>query len=149
MYSSSMNRDTPLSQAIANATKFQELMFYGIAGFIFLGALVMGVAVIFAPTQPGEEPIRNAIAGVAVICVLTGIWLLKYAKRTREQVLRLIYQNPGDIAKITHVKVRSKGITANAVHLITKDGKKYGLNVPTESHAEALIKVINAQLNIK
>jgi|GEM_PF-3303842 len=138
--------NSELETLIRQATKLQQMLFRGIALFLWFGAVFVGLLVLFAPFEAGEEDARLFVIGFGVLFVLVGAYCWYLSRTMPEKVIRLLNDHPQDITEALHVQVRKNGIVAHAVHFKTKNKKKVGVNVSSQKVAERILHLIQQEL---
>jgi len=137
---------TELEQIIRQGAKIQQMLFRGIAIFVWMGAVVVGILAVVAPSDPGEEQAKLFVMGFGVVFALTGFYCWYLAKALPEKVINLITKTPQDIIKASHIQIRKNGIVAHAVHFKTKHGKIVGVNVTGPKMAERTLHLVKQEL---
>jgi len=139
-------KNAELEGLIRQSTKLQLMLFRGIALFLWFGAVLVGLLVLFAPFEAGEEDARLFVMGFGVLFVLVGAYCWYLGKTMPEKVIRLLSDHPQDITEAQHIQVRKNGIVAHAVHFKTAKNKKVGLNVSSANVAERILQLISQEL---
>ncbi len=134
-----------LEGLIRQSTKLQQVLFRGIALFLWFGAVFVGLLVLFAPFEAGEEEARLFVMGFGVLFILVGAYCWYLGKAMPEKVIRLLNDHPQDITEAQHVQIRKNGIVAHAVHFKTNK-KKVGLNVSSATVAERILQLVSQEL---
>ncbi|GAB5491666.1 MAG: hypothetical protein Phog2KO_18810 [Phototrophicaceae bacterium] len=139
-------KNQELDTLIYQSTKLQQWLFRGIAGFIWFGAILVGLLLLFAPFEPDEEGARLFVAGFGVVFVFTGAYCWHLSRTLPQKALNLIYKHPERIAWVSHVQARKNGIVMHGVHFRTTDNKKVGVNVANGQVAERIVTLVKQDL---
>ena len=139
-------KNNELETLIRQSTKLQQMLFRGIALFLWFGAVFVGLLVLFAPFEAGEEEARLFVIGFGILFVLGGAYCWYLSRTMPEKVIQLLNDHPQDIQEAQHVQVRKNGIVAHAVHFKTTKDKKVGLNVSSQKVAERILYLIQQEL---
>lgn len=138
-----------LKKLIANSLGFQRVLFYGMAIVFALAGIILLIMTFTLPVQPGEENIVQILRGASVVFILAGIWAVYFVRQMQTKIMDLIYKNPEKIKELKAVRIQKNGIAALAVHIISSDGKKVGLNVMTPQDQQELMTALKDQLGFK